>query len=145
MPSQKGLLFTLGHFNLCCPATSMDEVAMIPHQQIRQIPGVRSLLKGIFTHHQEILPLLNLSMLFQLGELEYDIVPVGVMVLSDKRKFGLTIAERTEIIDYHDEEIENLERSLRGIDRRFFLGYINAYGKMIFLLSVDSFAIYLSA
>lgn len=142
MASHKGLLFSLEHFNLCCPAERMQEVILLPREEVREIPGVRSLFRGIFRFRNDVLPLLNLSLLFHMGENEQSIIPVGVMELDNRYNFGLTISAETEIIDYHDFHVNTLERGPRGIDIKLFQGYIQSFGKMIFILSIDYFRKY---
>lgn len=142
MSEKKGLLFSLGHFNLCCPAENMQEVFLLDKHEVREIPGVRSLFRGIFIFRDEIVPLLNLELLLQMGEREQHIVPVGVMALESGYHFGLTIAEETEIINYYDHNIQALETGPRGLDPKFFKGMISSYGKMIFILSIENFRKY---
>ncbi|MBN2382977.1 chemotaxis protein CheW [bacterium] len=143
MTEKKGLLFSLGHFNLCCPAENMQEVILLERAHIREIPGVRSVFRGVFVfRNAEIVPLLNLSLLMQLGHEEKETIPVGVLALKDGFHFGITISEETEIINYLDEQMQPIETSPRGLDPKFFQGVITSYGKMIFILSIENFRKY---
>jgi len=142
MAEKKGLLFTLGHFNLCCPAENMQEVIYLEKNRVREIPGVRSLFRGLFVFHQEIVPLLNLSLLLQLGEENKDIISVGVMALHSGYHFGITIADETEIILYNPNELKALETAPRGIDPQLFAGMISSKGRMIFMIAIENFQRY---
>lgn len=142
---EKGLLFTLEHFSICCPAKNMIEVKLIPAASVREIPGVRTLLRGMFVYHDVVLPLINLALLFHIGERKRDIIPVGVMKTDDGHQFGLIIDEKTEIIDFTPSRLQEMDRAPRGMKAEFFLGYIQSYGKMIFVLSINSFIKYLVA
>ncbi|MFC1851477.1 chemotaxis protein CheW [candidate division CSSED10-310 bacterium] len=142
MLEQKGLLFSLSHYHLCCPAEDVNEIILLNKDRVREVPGVKSLFRGLFINRGQILPLLNLRHLFQMGEDEQDIIPVGVMELEQNLLFGLTIAAQTEIIEFNELLIEPFERGPRGINPRFFKGYISAYGKMIFIMALDGFKSY---
>ena len=73
----------------------------------------------------EIIPIMNLRDRFEIGDKEYDDHTRIIIVRLDDSQIGLIVDEVKEVLELHEDEIENVQ----SIDEKINLNYISGIGK----------------
>ena len=93
---------------------TVDRVVRIV--EITSLPKAPDYIKGIINFHGEIIPVVNIRMLFNLPEREIELSDQLIIAKTSMRTVALWVDSIDEVIEMADEDIVKSEKILLGID-----------------------------
>lgn len=93
--------------------------------KIARVPKAPNCIEGVMNLRGEIIPIMNLRDRFEIGDKEYDDHTRIIIVRLDDSQIGLIVDEVKEVLELHEDEIENVQ----SIDEKINLNYISGIGK----------------
>jgi purine-binding chemotaxis protein CheW len=129
----KILVFTINGENY---ATDIMEVERILGYEVpTKLPDSPRFVKGVINHEGSILPVLNLSDKFNLGD---DIKKDSKIIVArqEQGKLGIIVDSVSEVIDVNNHSIEVPPEVISGISKRYIQGLIKNNDRIVILLNL---------
>jgi purine-binding chemotaxis protein CheW len=129
----KILVFTINGENY---ATDIMEVERILGYEVpTKLPDSPRFVKGVINHEGSILPVLNLSDKFNLGD---DIKKDSKIIVArqEEGKLGIIVDSVSEVIDVNNHSIEVPPEVISGISKRYIQGLIKNNDRIVILLNL---------
>lgn len=95
-------------------------------KKIARVPKSPDCIEGVMNLRGEIIPVMSLRKRFSIGHKDYDDSTRIIIIRIDDSQVGLIVDEVREVIELHEEEVENVQ----VIDRKVDLDYISGVGKI---------------
>ncbi len=95
-------------------------------KKIARVPKAPDCIEGVMNLRGEIIPVMSLRKRFDIGHKEYDDNTRIIIIRIEESQVGLIVDEVREVLELHEEEIENIQI----IDRKVDIDYISGVGKI---------------
>ena len=93
--------------------------------KIARVPKAPACIKGVMNLRGEIIPIMNLRNRFEIEDKEYDDHTRIIIVRLEDSQIGLIVDEVKEVLELHNDEVENVQ----SIDEKINFNYIAGVGK----------------
>jgi len=135
----KYLGFTLAGEGYGIPVVKVREIiGMMP---INTVPNVPEFIKGIINLRDKVIPVIDLRLKFQMEACEYTertcIIVVEIMLNEKIVYCGIIVDAVSEVLDVHEENIEETPSFGSKFDTSFILGIAKVNDKVKILLNID--------
>jgi len=122
---------------ICEYGVSINQVQGIERlPEITGLPQTDSFIKGIINLRNEVIPLIDLKKLFELGETEYNNDTRIIIFDIDARKSGIIVDEVQEVIYVNKSQIEYNVGFVSGISSRYINGVAKVDNKLIVIIDL---------
>jgi len=115
------------------------QIIAIP--EITKIPKTPDFVKGVINLRGKIIPVIDLRIKFKLPEQQYnDRTSIVIIKLKTKQSeifIGIIIDKVLEVLDIHNEEIEDTPTFNVQLDTEFILGMAKVKNKVVTLLNIN--------
>ncbi|MCK9329160.1 MAG: chemotaxis protein CheW [Candidatus Cloacimonetes bacterium] len=115
------------------------QIIAIP--EITKIPKTPDFVKGVINLRGKIIPVIDLRIKFKLPEQQYnDRTSIVIIKLKTKQSeifIGIIIDKVLEVLDIHNEEIEDTPTFGVQLDTEFILGMAKVKNKVVTLLNIN--------
>lgn len=95
-------------------------------KKITRVPKSLDCIEGVMNLRGEIIPVMSLRRRFDIGHKDYDDNTRIIIIQLEDAQVGLIVDEVREVLELHQEEIENIQ----VIDRKVNMDYISGVGKI---------------
>lgn len=95
-------------------------------KKIARVPKAQDCIEGVMNLRGEIIPVMSLRKRFDIGHKEYDDNTRIIIIRIEDSQVGLIVDEVKEVLELHEQEIENMQM----IDRKVDIDYISGVGKI---------------
>lgn len=93
---------------------------------IARVPKAPDCIEGVMNLRGEIIPVMSLRKRFAIGHRDYDDNTRIIIIRIEDSQVGLIVDEIKEVIELHEDEIENVQ----VIDKKVDIDYISGVGKI---------------
>lgn len=132
---KKLVMFRLDEQRFALSLPTVERVVRIV--EITSLPKAPDYIKGIIDFHGEIIPVVNVRMLFNLREREIELSDQLIITKTSMRKVALWVDSISEVVERPEEEIIKSEKILLGID--YVEGVFKFKDGMVLLQDLDQF------
>ncbi|CAE6888258.1 chemotaxis protein CheW [Vibrio sp. B1FLJ16] len=136
---QQYLTFKLREENYGMSIDSVKEI--IPYGNVTAVPLMPGFVMGVLNLRGDVVPIIDLSLRF--GKAETEIKPRSCIVILDINfnqetvLLGFVVDSVTEVVDIHEQQIEQPPTFGTKINSEFIHGIINVAGDLFILLQGD--------
>lgn len=103
---------------------------------ITRLPQTESFIKGIINLRNEVIPLIDVKKLFDLGETEYSNDTRIIIFYMDSRKSGIIVDDVQEVIHVSKHQIESNIGFINGVSSRYITGVAMVEDKLIVIIDL---------
>ena len=136
MKIQKNLVvFNLDNQRFALSLHTVEKVVRVV--EITSLPKAPDYIKGIIDFHGEIIPVVNVRMLFNLPERKIELSDLLIITKTSMRKVALWVDSISEVVERTEDEIIKSEKILLGID--YVEGVFKFKDGMVLLQDLDQF------
>lgn len=119
-------------------ATDIKEVERIlGYQEPTVLPDAPTFVKGVINYEQSILPIISLSIKFNIGEDREDENRKIIVVKRNENKFGIIVENVYEVRDVNSDLMEEAPPITNTIDKRYISGLIRLEDNIVILLDLE--------
>lgn len=93
---------------------------------IARVPKAPDCIEGVMNLRGEIIPVMSLRKRFDIGHKDYDDNTRIIIIRIEDSQVGLIVDGVKEVLELHEQEIENIQ----VIDRKVDIDYISGVGKI---------------
>ncbi len=116
-------------------AQCVDRIIQIV--EINSIAKMPDYISGVINMHGEIIPVINMHILFNKSERQLELSDKLIIVNSYSIKYALWIGSNIEVLEIEEDDITSSENIIEGIP--YLQGIIRKKGELIFINDVDKF------
>lgn len=110
-------------------------------EQPTRIPGASNYVKGVVNIRGIVIPIIDLRLLFDVGDIIYEPTTVVVILAVKDRKFdrtmGFVVDAVSDVIDVESRQIKPVSSVSGSVPALYMKGCCSVSGQVISLLSVD--------
>lgn len=136
MARTKAVIFEIDGIKYGINIMSSQEIIKL--QVITPIAGTSSVVEGVISLRDKVIPVIRLGRLLGLAEQEYSEDTRIIIADINGRKYGLIVDNVCEVEDFQDEEIQPVE--LRVGNSQFIKGIVKKGDQLWLILDVDKFS-----
>lgn len=122
---------------ICEYGVSIDQVQSIERlSEITSLPQTESFIKGIINLRNEVVPLIDLKQLFELGKTEYSNDTRIIVFDVNDQKSGIIVDDVQEVIPVNKDQIDSNIGFISGISSRYIKGIAKVDNKLIVIIDL---------
>lgn len=137
--SEQFLVFLLDKKNYGFPILKIDGIISIP--KINPMPKTPKFMKGVINVRGQIIPIIDLRLIFGMNEIEYNeqtcVVLIKIYIKNSEKLIGFVVDTVSEVFDIPVSEIDTLPSYGTEINGEFLKGVGKVKDKIIMLLNID--------
>ena len=130
----KYLTFTLGEENFGLEILNIREIMQVLN--ITPVPNTPHHIKGVVNIRGKVIPIVDLRLKFNMPEVEHTVQTCIIVVYVGAAEIGLIVDRVSEVMDIHEDDIEDTPDFGTDIDTNALLGISKAAGRVTILLDI---------
>lgn len=103
-----------------------------------KIANAPPFIKGVLNLRGDIVPIVDLRIKFELGEVTYDEFTIVIMLHIDQRIVGIVVDEVSDVLKVSENEIKPPPNFGVAFDSDYLLGLANINDQMITLVNIEA-------
>lgn len=131
----KYLSFILGDEEYGIEILAVREIITVI--EITTVPQVPHYVKGVINLRGSVIPVIDLRLKFDMPEKEYDKETCTIVVKLGNHFMGIIVDTVSEVLDIHDEQMDNPPSFGSSVDTDFILGMGKIKEKVVILLDIE--------
>ncbi len=130
------LTFVLGKENYALDIMTVKEIR--GYEAVPAIANAPDFIKGVINLRGDIVPIVDLRIKFNIGEVTYDEFTIVIMLNVGSRIVGIVVDEVSDVIKVSDSEIKPPPEFGVAFDSSYLLGLAPIDDLMIILVNIES-------
>ena len=106
-------------------------------QKITEVPDMPNFVKGVINLRGKVIPVMDVRLLFNLDERDYDERTCIIVVDINNSAVGLVVDQVNEVADIPESDVEPPPRTTKGASSRYLKGMGKVGDEVRILLDVD--------
>jgi purine-binding chemotaxis protein CheW len=107
------------------------------YDAVTKIANTPDFIKGVINLRGNIVPIADLRIKFNLGEIKYDEFTVVIILNIGSRIVGIVVDSVSDVLQLKQEDIRRVPDLAAGIDTKYIIGLASLNEKMIILLDIE--------
>lgn len=132
---QEFLTFVLGDENYALDIMTVKEIR--GYESVTKIANAPSYIKGVLNLRGDIVPIIDLRIKFNVGEVTYDEFTIVIMLMIGDRVVGIVVDEVSDVIKVDDEEIRPPPEFGVAFDSSYLHGLTTINEQMVILVNIQ--------
>lgn len=132
---QEFLTFVLGKENYALDIMTVKEIR--GYEYVTKIANAPEYIKGVLNLRGDIVPIIDLRIKFNVGEVTYDEFTIVIMLMIGERVVGIVVDEVSDVIKVDDEEIRPPPEFGVAFDSAYLHGLTTINEQMIILVNIQ--------
>ena len=129
------LTFRLGEEEYGIDILKVQEIRGYDH--VTRIANTPSWLKGVINLRGTIVPIVDMRIKFNLGDVTYDTFTVVIILNVAKRTVGMVVDSVSDVLTLTGEQIRPAPELAGSMDTRYIMGLGAVEGRMIILADIE--------
>ena len=129
------LTFRLGEEEYGIDILKVQEIRGYDH--VTRIANTPSWLKGVINLRGTIVPIVDMRIKFNLGDVTYDTFTVVIILNVAKRTVGMVVDSVSDVLTLSGEQIRPAPELAGSMDTRYIMGLGAVEGRMIILADIE--------
>ena len=129
------LTFTLGQEEYAVDILKVQEIR--GYDAVTVIANTPAFIKGVINLRGVIVPIVDLRLKFQMGEVTYDAFTVVIILNVLNRVMGIVVDGVTDVLACPADEIKPAPEFGAALDTRYIDGLATVDGRMIILVDIE--------
>ena len=129
------ITFKLANQRFALPLTDVERVIQVV--EMRKLPKMPDYICGIINMHGEILPVINLRLLFNLPDREIELSDQLIIANISSRKIALQVDSTHDIVEIEEEEIIKADKIVFGME--YVTGVVKLKNNIILISEINKF------
>jgi len=129
------LTFTLGDEEYGIDILKVQEIR--GYDAVTKIANAPAFIKGVINLRGAIVPIVDLRIKFNLGNIEYNEFTVVIILHVNSRVVGIVVDGVSDVIGLRDGQINPVPDLVASIDTRYLLGLGSINERMLILVDIE--------
>ncbi len=129
------LTFVLGDENYALDIMTVKEIR--GYEQVTKIANAPDYIKGVINLRGDIVPIIDLRIKFNVGEVTYNEFTIVIMLVIEDRIVGIVVDEVSDVIKVGDSEIKSPPEFGVAFDSAYLHGLTSIKEQMIILINIQ--------
>ncbi len=129
------LTFVLGDENYALDIMTVKEIR--GYEEVTKIANAPDYIKGVLNLRGDIVPIVDLRIKFNVGEVTYNEFTIVIMLMVDERIVGIVVDEVSDVIKVDDTEIKAPPEFGVAFDSAYLHGLTSIKDQMIILVNIQ--------
>lgn len=129
------LTFTLGGEDYGLEILKVQEIR--GYDTVTQIANTPSFIKGVVNLRGKIVPIVDLRIKFNLGEVEYNQFTVVIILNLNNRIVGIVVDGVSDVTALKEEQIRDVPSLVSTIDTKHIVGLATIEEQMLILVDIE--------
>ncbi len=131
----KLITFKLDNQRFALPLPDVERVIQVV--EMRKLPKMADYIYGIINMHGEILPVINIRLLFKLPVREIELSDQLIIATISSLKVALLVDSTHEIVEIKEEEIVKADKIMFGME--YVIGVVKLKNNMVLINDIEKF------
>lgn len=129
------LTFVLGKENYALDIMTVKEIR--GYEQVTKIANAPDYIKGVINLRGDIVPIIDLRIKFNVGEVTYNEFTIVIMLVIEDRIVGIVVDEVSDVIKVGDSKIKAPPEFGVAFDSAYLHGLTSIKDQMIILVNIQ--------
>lgn len=129
------LTFTLGNEEYGIDILKVQEIR--GYDSVTKIANTPDFIKGVINLRGAVVPIVDLRIKFNLGNVEYNEFTVVIILNLEKRIVGIVVDGVSDVIALSSDQIRPVPDLVSSIDTRYLAGLGNLEDRMLILVDIN--------
>ncbi len=107
------------------------------YDAVTQIANTPDFIKGVVNLRGKIVPIVDLRIKFNLGEVEYNELTVVIILNLHGRVVGVVVDGVSDVIALKEEQIRDVPALVTSIDTKYIVGLATLEERMLILVDIE--------
>lgn len=107
------------------------------YDAVTQIANTPDFIKGVVNLRGKIVPIVDLRIKFNLGNVEYDEFTVVIILSLNHRVIGVVVDGVSDVMALTDDQIRDVPSLVTSIDTKYIVGLATVAEKMLILVDIE--------
>lgn len=130
------LTFTLGTENYGLEIMKVKEIR--GYEPVTKIANAPSYVKGVLNLRGDIVPIIDLRLKFNVGELTYNEFTIVIMLHVQDRIVGIVVDAVSDVVNLADDDVRPPPEFGVAFDSAYLFGLAQVGEQMVILLNIES-------
>ncbi|MBC3765456.1 chemotaxis protein CheW [Neptunicella marina] len=135
LDSQEFLSFVLGDEHYALDIMAVKEIR--GYEAVTKIANAPPFIKGVINLRGEIVPIVDLRIKFDVGEVTYNEFTIVIMLHVHNRVVGIVVDGVSDVIKLQDDDIRPPPEFGVAFDSRYLLGLVPIDDHMVILVNIE--------
>ncbi len=132
---QEFLTFVLGEENYALDIMTVKEIR--GYESVTKIANTPDYIKGVLNLRGDIVPIIDLRIKFNVGEVTYDEFTIVIMLMIGERVVGIVVDEVSDVIKVNNDDIRPPPEFGVAFDSAYLHGLTTINEQMIILVNIQ--------
>lgn len=129
------LTFILGDESYGIEILKVQEIR--GYDSVTQIANTPAFVKGVVNLRGKIVPIVDLRIKFNLGEVEYNELTVVIILILNGRIVGVVVDGVSDVVALEGSQIGDVPSLVTSIGTQYILGLATLAGRMLILVDIE--------
>lgn len=130
------LTFTLGDEEYGIDILKVQEIR--GYDAVTKIANTPDFIKGVINLRGTIVPIVDLRIRFNLGNVEYNAFTVVIILMVQDRVVGIVVDGVSDVITLQTNQINKVPEMVSSIDTKYLVGLGTVEGRMLILVDIEN-------
>jgi len=107
------------------------------YDAVTQIANTPDFIKGVVNLRGKIVPIVDLRIKFNLGNVEYDEFTVVIILSLNHRVIGIVVDGVSDVMALNEAQIRDVPSLVTNIDTKYIVGLATVEEKMLILVDIE--------
>lgn len=135
LDNNKVIIFELNKEYYAADITEIERI--LGYEQPTVLPEAPGFVEGVINYEEKILPIINLSKKFKIGQDDNYETKNIIVVKKQENKFGIIVDNVYEVTDVQETVIESAPEITASKERKYIKGLIKLESNIVILLDLE--------